>query len=546
MRWRLWLLSTLGLLVLMLLALWLWRRSPTAGAKRPPPLPQDPLLQVYMNHNQAQGADYTDPYRQIARPGDNLEQLVIDAINSAQTSIDLAVQELRLPSVARALVARHQSGVKVRVIIENTYNRAWGDLTPDQVAQLDDHARPRYEEFMALADSDRNGQLTPQETAAADALTLLRQAGVPLIDDTADGSEGSGLMHHKFLVIDGAVVVTGSTNFTLSGTHGDLLDPTTRGNANNLMKITDARLAALFVEEFNWLWGDGPGGQPNSRFGVNKPYRPPRTITVGTAPVTVQFSPTSPSEPWAKSTNGTIAQGLATAQRSVDLALFVFSDQAIANTLQTRSLAGVQVRVLIDPSFAFRDFSEGLDLLGVALARDCQVEASNRPWTQPVSSVGVPALPAGDKLHHKFGVVDGSLTLTGSHNWSAAANHNNDETLLAIRSPVVAAHFQREFEQLYQIAALGIPASVQQKIQVQQAECPQLTVAGAAPSLQPVNLNTASQAELAALPGIGPAIAQRIVAARAERPFVSLEDLDQRVKGIGPGLRQQLDGRVTW
>ena len=35
-------------------------------------LPQDPLIQVYFNHNPK--ANYTDPYRQIKREGDNLEK----------------------------------------------------------------------------------------------------------------------------------------------------------------------------------------------------------------------------------------------------------------------------------------------------------------------------------------------------------------------------------------------------------------------------------------------------------------------------------------
>jgi competence protein ComEA len=66
---------------------------------------------------------------------------------------------------------------------------------------------------------------------------------------------------------------------------------------------------------------------------------------------------------------------------------------------------------------------------------------------------------------------------------------------------------------------------------------------GSAPG-GPVNLNSATPEELEALPGIGPVTVQKIVAARQEKPFASLQDaVDRGV--INRGQLEDIQGLAT-
>jgi competence protein ComEA len=61
------------------------------------------------------------------------------------------------------------------------------------------------------------------------------------------------------------------------------------------------------------------------------------------------------------------------------------------------------------------------------------------------------------------------------------------------------------------------------------------------PAGRRINVNTATEAELEALPEVGPVIARRIVEGR---PYRSVDDLD-RVKGIGKSRLEEIRPLVT-
>ena len=426
---------------------------------------------VYFNHNQKNS--YQEPYRNIVRSGDNLEKTILETIESAKNSIYIAVQEFRLPLVAKALVKKAKAGVDVRVILENSYNHTIEEtlkigtqLEEDDEDQSLTHAQSSQRDLFAFVDMNGNGILERDELMERDAIYILRENNIPIIDDTADGSKGSGLMHHKFLVADGRKTLVSSANFTLSCVHGDTLAPNTRGNDNSLMAFNSVKLAKIFEEEFLYMWGGIDGKRPKL-FGVNKPYRGRQIVKIGETVVTVQFSPTSRMRMWQESVNGLIADELAKAKESAHLALFVFSEQRLVDILEKRTLANpnMSFKLLIEPKFAYRQYSELLDVWGIALKNEkCEYPENNRPWKIPFMTGGAATRENGDQFHHKFAVVDSKTVIFGSQNWSEAANSTNEETLIVVRNKEIAEAFEDEHARAYAEAKLGPTQSLMAKI----------------------------------------------------------------------------------
>ena len=70
--------------------------------------------------------------------------------------------------------------------------------------------------------------------------------------------------------------------------------------------------------------------------------------------------------------------------------------------------------------------------------------------------------------------------------------------------------------------------------------------AKAAPQQEKININTAGAAELDKLPGVGPALAGRIIEYRnANGPFKDGEEL-KKVKGLGAAKYEKLKEKIVW
>lgn len=231
----------------------------------------------------------------------------------------------------------------------------------------------------------------------------------------------SAHMHNKFLVIDAdlpndAWVMSGSMNWTNANMIQDY---------NNTLFIQDQSLARTYELEFQEMWGS-TGAQPNasnSRFGSTKRDNTPHRFVIGGRQVESYFSPSD------QTTNRIIA-AIQSAAYQASFAIFTFTKDEIGAAFVERHQSGTWVRGIVENTSDI-----GAEYFGLV-------------------SNGVPAKdhPAGSLLHHKYAVLDAGYpasdptVVTGSHNWSQAAESENDENTLVIHDANLATLFQAEFE----------------------------------------------------------------------------------------------------
>lgn len=138
----------------------------------------------------------------IARLRGGCADLLLDLIARANESIHVMVYGFTLDELGDALIEARRRGVEVKVLIE-AESAGWRGS--------------EHERLMANGVEVR-------------------------LDSNPD------LMHHKVMIVDGAIVVTGSYNWTWSAE---------KENDENLVVINDPAAAAIYEEEFQRLWSMG-------------------------------------------------------------------------------------------------------------------------------------------------------------------------------------------------------------------------------------------------------------------------------------------------
>jgi phosphatidylserine/phosphatidylglycerophosphate/cardiolipin synthase-like enzyme len=230
----------------------------------------------------------------------------------------------------------------------------------------------------------------------------LQDAGIPIV-----GDRRQGLMHDKFVVIDRAEVWVGSMNYTVGGAYHD---------DNNLVRIRSVEVAEDYTVEFEEMFLD-------DRFGDESPANTPNPrLTIDGTRVEVYFSPD----------DGVAEHIIALiegAQRNVYFMAFSFTSDDIGQAIRERAVF-YPVMGVMDAEQV--ETNEGTEY---GLFRDNALDVR---------------LDGNDGLmHHKVIIIDQEIVLFGSYNFTASAETRNDENLVVIYNPEVAARFVAEFRRVY-------------------------------------------------------------------------------------------------
>jgi mitochondrial cardiolipin hydrolase len=110
--------------------------------------------------------------------------------------------------------------------------------------------------------------------------------------------------------------------------------------------------------------------------------------------------------------------------------VFAFTDKRLYSVLASAHARKVQIRVIVDDTMA--EMQSAKASLLAQLGIEVRVDASKF------------------HMHHKFAIVDNTVILTGSFNWTVQARQSNRENLLITSDEQIISQYAQEFNVLWQ------------------------------------------------------------------------------------------------
>jgi phosphatidylserine/phosphatidylglycerophosphate/cardiolipin synthase-like enzyme len=154
----------------------------------------------------------------------------------------------------------------------------------------------------------------------------------------------------------------------------------------------------------------------------------------------IQAEPLHPGGQTALELAQRAAAFLAEAERSLDLALYDVRlpgdpGDVVANALRDAAARGVAVRIAYNADHDERVFPPPPQ------TEPELIEAL------PFPTRGIPGIP--DLMHHKYVVRDGDSVWTGSANWTTDSWTLQENVIVVVDSPQIAAEYAQNFEELW-------------------------------------------------------------------------------------------------
>lgn len=231
----------------------------------------------------------------------------------------------------------------------------------------------------------------------------IQDAGIKIV-----GDQREGLMHNKFVVIDHSEVWTGSMNYTTSGAYND---------NNDLVRIRSTQVAEDYTNEFNEMFEENFFGP---QVIANTPYP---SVTIDGTQVEIYFSPDD-------GVAAKILKLIQNAKKSIYFLAYSFTSNDLGNAIRQRAADGLTVAGVMD---------------------DGQVDTNLGTEYDPFMQAGLDVRRDGNPglMHFKVMIIDRSIVITGSYNFSESAETTNDENVIIIHSTYAAGRYLAQFQIVY-------------------------------------------------------------------------------------------------